>query len=194
MQFKNSVISLFLFFFISSASQANGDLIRLTGSTKTGTEFDLVPFDPLDPKLFSDWERYLSAAKGLGEIIPNPLVVVKVRDSFDNVWFIYSQDKIHCGVIYAHVEEINGKYFAEISYFIGKEYRGKGFASASLKKVVQHLVRPDRVPLLHVELKIPEHHLASERVAQQAGFVKKPFRVEVSSQLHGYYWNLASDD
>ncbi len=194
MQFKSFVISLFLFLFISSASQANGDLIHLTGSTRTGIEFELVPFDPSNPALSLDWTNYLIEAKGLGEIIPNPSVVENVQDSIDNVWFIYSQDKTHCGVIYAHVEKVYGNYFAEISYFVGKKYRGNGFASASLKKVVQHLMRPDRLPPLDMELKIPEHHLDSERVAQQAGFVKKLIRVEVSSKLHGYYWSLASND
>jgi [ribosomal protein S5]-alanine N-acetyltransferase len=75
---------------------------------------------------------------------------------------------------------------AEVGYFLGEEYWGKGIATQALKLVCEYGFR--ELDIIRIHSGVYEHNLASQRVLEKCGFVKEGvFKMAVFK--YDKYWN-----
>lgn len=75
---------------------------------------------------------------------------------------------------------------AEVGYFIGEEYWGKGIATTALKLICAYGFKT--LDIVRIHTGVYEHNLASQRVLEKNGFVKEGvFKMAVFK--YGKFWN-----
>ena len=78
------------------------------------------------------------------------------------------------GVVDSFIIRLDGKAIGriaicaneEITYEVCKEYQAKGYATEALKEVMKIALKNDKKPLLQIH----RNNIASQKVAQKAGF------------------------
>lgn len=83
---------------------------------------------------------------------------------------IYYQDAF-CGIIGVNLMKDVYSHVAEIGYWIGEPYWGKGIMTIAVKLMVKHCF--DNLGLIRLHTGVFEYNKASMKVLENAGFVKE---------------------
>ncbi len=78
---------------------------------------------------------------------------------------------VFCGMIGLHPQKDVYRLSAELGYWIGEAFWGKGIATAAVQLMIQHGF--DTLQLNRIYAGIFEHNLASMRVLEKCGFEKE---------------------
>jgi RimJ/RimL family protein N-acetyltransferase len=115
-------------------------------------------------------------AERLTDAFPSPYTLVSGQEFLDRVM---KQDPCEVlaidlngkviGNIGIHPQNDVNRLNAELGYFIGKEYWGKGYASEAIKLMVEYGFR--NFPIERIFARPFGSNLASQRVLEKAGFV-----------------------
>lgn len=87
-------------------------------------------------------------------------------------WAIWHQDELAGGVICHGISRLDQN--AEVGYWLGEEYTGKGLATRASAALVDHLLRVER--LHRIEMLCGVGNARSRAVAERLGFVNEGIR------------------
>ncbi|MEI6729342.1 MAG: GNAT family N-acetyltransferase [bacterium] len=113
------------------------------------------------------------------------LIVSKQKKEAAGVEFarvILSNSEI-AGVISYSLNEDNSKH-AEIGYFLGPTYTGRGIAVTALKVITSGLISQNLQPVLNIEY----NNIASQKVAIKAGFEYSGDCILHNSRYYQYFF------
>lgn len=99
----------------------------------------------------------------------------KIQQAFNRELFyfviIFCESEIIGNVTIKHIDWTVPK--CELSYFIDKEYEGRGYTSTVMQSIVKHCFEELKIEKLY--LRIAPENMASKKIAQKNGFTKEGF-------------------
>lgn len=116
---------------------------------------------------------------------PNPYTIedakafiAKFSKSDPQIVFAIEANREHVGNIGLHPKNDIYRKTAEIGYFIGVEYWGRGIATEAIGQMVNYGF--EKLDLIRIEAGVFSHNPASMKVLEKAGFVKEGISEKVA--------------
>lgn len=108
-----------------------------------------------DLKSVNDCERFIGKA------------LTKHSHGFEVHMGVWSEDILVGCICIINIESATKK--AELGYFLGEKYQGRGYITKSLKAVIEDLI--ENRGIIRIEINVSHENLKSIKIAQKLGFL-----------------------